>query len=224
MKKVYFILLSAVIIAGGMFLQSCANDNDKDWHIDRYVDSEEANFIALSFLRIEEGKYVLDLTAEKARELDISAEDFLRMTEEIRQVNYQIARWIKEEIPHTLTDPALVRAKYTFARFCRPRLRSEIEPGVTVQGGPGPSRRSAFIPSNARSIGVSVSLTTRLVDNVSVSVSASGSSPVFRSGTTVRGRWSSSLTPPHTNVTGQFEFTTWDPMGGTAHFTFETSP
>lgn len=79
MKKIFSIVMAAVlIITGSVFIQSCSN-KDSMFLNSVAVDSQGANMIALEYLELVDNQYVLNLSKEDAIKLGISRSEYRRM-------------------------------------------------------------------------------------------------------------------------------------------------
>ena len=154
MKKLLLFLVSAVlIVAGGMFLQSCTNDVLEDKNR-RNQEKEVFLPLVMSQTTLENNQFVFHLTLEEAIRNGMPREVFFEIQRQIEQAN--------EDILAALADPEIDKVfiadpQATMAEFQSPRLRSGIEHenelraigSISAPSRAWSHRRYITVPTNA---------------------------------------------------------------------------
>jgi hypothetical protein len=126
MKKIFYILVcAALIVAGGMFLQSCENNNGVLEDMSRGNKEKEAFFpLVISQTTLENNQYVFHLTLDEAIRNGMSREMFFEFQRQIQQVNEDIQEALNNpEIDEVFIDDPQAAATESYS----PRLKSGIE-------------------------------------------------------------------------------------------------
>ena len=99
----------------GFGIQSCSSDDEEDSNA---LSTQEAQYIALGYLNLYDGVYILDLSYNDANKLGISEPDYSKMIAEIEQVN-SINKELKKDpnIHLELVDPSNIKLDYNISRL-----------------------------------------------------------------------------------------------------------